>query len=567
MRKKMILLYNPYRDELGRFASKNSSAFFTGGNLASKQKYERIRNGLSEAKKGLTTDPVEYATRKDGLGPKITRVGADLGVESAFSWTIASAAFTNGSWLGAMGTAALATAFFGGATPAATVVGGLLVGAAASAVVTQFARGLKEKYLYAYLDRKAPKDDQHISLFGNEKRGVKHSAVSITKTGAGEIGFDVAVNAFGPMVGLPASWSVINSLKLETEGTNSDDFLVMLYPYLSAMAIGLVNSISVPYNEQLESFPGFVRDGDNMVITPGTLEEIAVAIQNETVPIVNISWGDNTYYLEESEQILLYNPYRDELGRFASKNSSAMFIGGNLKASDRTSVYQANRKTRKAVNTVKKRFASGTVKHDIVIAEDWNTTKKLTGASDNVLGAFTGSKLVVSPYGLAYANRGKFFDRVVTHEAVHARRRSKGGTFNLRSKAHMELEEGSTELLTFALQKYPYNKSPYIKQMRSVAYAARRGSKNNRREAWSLVSQMHWHNDTDRGVGSYQYYANSNKFNKGSNRDIEWLLAQRPTYKLEEEIDLFRESEMEIYRRMRLVGDSPIDPESIRSLE
>lgn len=313
-----IQLFNPYHDSLGRFTTGPSrgasqsdgdraSSIASGKSaLLSEGEYTEIYNNTTEAKRSMLAAPAEYLTRKEGMGPKIARLGLELGSETAFSWTIATAAFTKGSVLGALATAAIVGALFGGAPTAATVIGGLVVGAAASAVATQLFRAGKEKLLHAYLERHAPKDDDHMSFIGNPSKGKWYNERSaMTKTFASEIGFDVAVKAFGPYVGVPGSWSVINNLmELEEKDVepNTDEFIGIMSKYTSAMVLGHVNSVRVPYQEELKDFPGFRKKGNSLVINNETLEEFALAYQNDTFPQVFINFGDTSVEVRDESE-------------------------------------------------------------------------------------------------------------------------------------------------------------------------------------------------------------------------------------------------------------------------
>lgn len=574
-----IQLFNPLHDELGKFASKAGSAVVQTIGAKFRKSHETLAepaNGFMNDKKFMeayqsvptqlrpaVVTPVEYLSRKEGLGPRAARIALDAGTDVAFSWTVGSACFTNGAMLGGLATAAVATALFGAVPTAAVVIGGLVIGAGASAIATQIFRHAKTEYMYSFLDRYAPKDDAHVGFVHNGRDWKTHRT-EMYKTAGSEIAFDVAMKAFGPYAGIPGSWSVINNLKeLEVE-RDDESFAVVLLPYVSAMLMGRVNSISVPYD--LEGYPGFRHDGENWVITKDTVEEFTEAWLAGTLPYKECEFGDTSVTLDETllegeESIQLGNPNHDKLGRFASKQGQAARFFGGLDSKRQVDLKQAQRLTNKRVKEVSKRFDSGLVDGlETKLCNDWTCVKKETGISGNALGVYYHKKLVMTPHGLTYSSYDdkKFFNRVVDHETVHARKRSQGGSIIVRTKGQMDLEEGCTEILSMGMNGYPYHKSPYLNQMRAVAKAARNGAGNDKDKAWKIVSQMHYHNDTDRGLSAFQAYTAG----KGSNTDIEWLMGTMPRkLELDEDEKEFEKSEKEIYKTLRKVQDRTFNGE------
>jgi hypothetical protein len=126
------------------------------------------------------------------------------------------------------------------------------------------------------------------------------------------------------------------------------------------------------------------------------------------------------------------------------------------------------------------------------------------------------------------------------------------------SKSQSDLEEGLTEIISLNHVGYPYKKSPYIQQMRSVAYTVRKAAEGDTANAWQIANAMHYHNDGQLGLSTYQYYKGDSKFNEGSDDDIDWLFSQRLTLlEITDEVELeetFKKSEAEIYKTIRRSG-------------
>jgi hypothetical protein len=250
------------------------------------------------------------------------------------------------------------------------------------------------------------------------------------------------------------------------------------------------------------------------------------------------------------EAISLFNPFHDKAGRFASKKS-----GGSAAP---------------IVQEVSKRFKGGLVSHTVVEATNWKDAKKYSGISDrNYLGAFNASKqtITVSPAMKRFSKEQR--DKVVVHESIHARKRAGGGTLRVKSSAHVALEEGCTDLMAYGFSKTRVPSS-YVNEMASVATMARRASGNNKKKAWEVVSAMHYHNDTDKGLSSF--FKLGGNFTGGSVDDINWMLSQAPPTKLEidtenEFVLAFKQSEEVIYNTIRKIEtedfEMPVEEEDI----
>lgn len=578
-----IQLFNPLHDTLGRFASKvgggikrgakavgkfakeNEAELLTVGILAAGAAaggiaHHQFRKGLPDkaeykanydnqtslAQKILAT-PAEYISRKGSYGSLIARsaLGAG-GLTSSFAtestggkvlaavlpYTLAPSTFVSiaaggaiyakGSLLGAAATAAFSLAVFGAAAPAAaTLIGGVVVGSAATIIAYQLVDHAGKKFTNGYIKRYAPKDPYHITVTEDDETKRR----TFTKFSMDNLGI-LSLYSFANLA----------TTLLEEE---NDNLMASVMPMVAMLVFDdRVKRISSPFE-----IPGFTHGGNEWFLT------------KDLAPNFIKLWaGDST----ELENVQLFNPAHDNLGRFASKSGGGFsLLGGSLDPKRTPKPLQAQRSANKVMQGMGQKFKSGLVKGVKVEAcADWDCMKSKTGISANALGAYHKGKVVLSPHGLAYSayDNPKFFNRIVAHEATHARKRSGGGGIEFFSKNQVDLEEGATELISMGHTKYPYGKSPYIKQMRSVAAAARRGSGGNQARAWQLVSLMHYYNDTDRGLAAYRAYANSDKFNKGSDADVEWLMGSMPTQlELDEDEKQFAASEKEIYKSLRKV--------------
>jgi hypothetical protein len=583
-----VLLFNPFHDSLGRFASGAGGAIKRGakavGKFAKENEAELItagiiagaavaggtahyqfKKGLPEAKEyrklyGESTSltqkiiatPAEYLARKHSYGALIARsaLGAGglttstvsdntfekvvgtvlpygLGPSMFLSLAAGGAIYAKGSILGVAATAAFATAVFGAAAPsAALVIGGVIVGSAASLAAYQLVDYAGKRFTQAYIRRYAPKDPYHITITENEKKRKTFTRFALDEAGI------LSIYSFANLV----------TTLLEEE---NDNLMASVVPLVAMMCVdNRVKKISSSFE-----IPGFTKGGNEWFLT------------KDLAPNFIKLWaGDST----QLENITLFNSTHDELGRFAPKQGFA-FKGG-LEAKRPVKIGVAKKLTAMTIKEVKKKM---TLVDGLEVSHcsEWSCVKEKTGLTSNALGVYKDKKLVVTPYGMSFSSydHTPFYQRIVAHEATHARKRSQGGGIAFRNQTQADLEEGTTELISLGLTKYPSHKSPYYKQMKSVAYAARKGANNNHDRAWQIVSLMHYHNDTSRGVSAYQAYTGSSKFNKGSDADIEWLLGSMPT-RLESEddyIELFKKSEKEIYKEIRKVQNETFSDEVI----
>lgn len=574
-----IQLFNPLHDSLGRFAAnvggsikrgakavgkfakENEAELLTAGILAGvavaggvahhqfrkglpdKAEYTKTFNDQTPLSQRILAAPAEYISRKGSYGSLIARsaLGAG-GLTSSFAtestggkilsavlpYTLAPSTFVSiaaggaiyakASVLGSLATAAFATALFGAAAPAAaTVIGGIVIGSAATIIAYQLVDHAGKKFTNGYIKRYAPKDPYHITVTEDDETKRR----TFTRFTMDNLGI-LSLYSFGNLV----------TTLLEDEDRN---LMASVVPMVAMLVFDdRVKKISSPFE-----IPGFTHGGNEWFLTKDLASNFIKL------------WAGDEMTLET---VQLFNPAHDNQGRFASKQGFSL-LGGGLDPKRTPKPLQAQRSANKTVSAMGQTFKSGLVKGlKVKACGDWDCMKKETGISANALGAYHQGKLVLSPHGLAYSayDNPKFFNRIVAHEATHARKRSGGGGIEFFSKNQVDLEEGCTELISMGHTKYPYTKSPYIKQMRSVAAAAIRGSGGDRTRAWQLVSLMHYHNDTDRGLSAYRAYANSDRFNKGSDADVEWLMGSMPT-QLEQTDDDFAKSEAEIYKTIRKV--------------
>jgi len=636
-----VQLFNPYHDELGKFTSGKGGgggagaatkiAGRIGGDIAStvgtmaggplvgaaighltqraitkrqqdlearltqqgfdisQKKFNEQYKKLNFAEK-ILAKPAEFAARKDGIMPKIARLGLDIAPELAFRYTIGAGLFSNATLLGGAATAAAFGAIFGTAPAAAIIIGGFAVGIGAIMIVNHGLDFAGDAAVRSYLNRYAPKDPYHYDFthMSNTKKTWKATTITwdITHTVPDLIeglGIGIAYNYFGPMIGLPTFGgagltdqltNMAMEYKLEKdEPGDIHELLFAMQPYLAALGVQAIKYIRLPYDDQLQYIPGFYVDGNNLVITYETLPELLQAMEDGTIPeIKHIEFGtppEITIDTTQLEEYQLANPYHDELGRFSAKDGGSSESGessevhalwGSLDPTHTPNAVQAQKLGQAVVKDTGKLFKSGLVKDlKVKACDDWQCMKSETGIDKNVLGVYSEGQLTISPYGTAYsAYKSKdFFNRVVAHETTHARKRSGGGGIGLMSKPQSDLEEGLTEIISLNHIGYPYKKSPYIKQMRSVAYTVRKASGGDTTKAWQVANAMHYHNDGQLGLSTYQYYKGDNKFNQGSDDDIDWLFSQRPTsLEITDEGELeetFKKSEEEIYRTVRKV--------------
>ncbi len=244
-----------------------------------------------------------------------------------------------------------------------------------------------------------------------------------------------------------------------------------------------------------------------------------------------------TIQLEESIK-LVGNPFHDIAGRFTSASLS---VG--------------------LVNSYKDKIpAKLDPKMKVVVAKDWNQTKQLLGTSNqHILGAYHNHTLVLSPN----VNKQNA-ERVVRHEAYHGRIRANGLTgVNTMNKHTVDLEEGTTELLTFrGFKGGDPSRSWYYPQMKNVASVARKASGGDNKKAWKFVDSLHYYNGSSQSVSAIAHHTGEkdvSKYLRGNNSgdDLQWLLSH--PVNLEDFDQLFAESEQSIYNELRKIGAQEIE--------
>lgn len=417
-----FVLFNPYHDELGRFSSKSSAASIVAGSVG-KKKLSALRDFAKE--KGVPLDvavqtavrtPEYYAkakikeklsTKEKWLGkgsaldipdypddfwgktgeaihkviaapaeflarngriPKIARAVIEIGSDLAINQATKALVFGKASVLGAWAIGALATGLgFATAPLGLMAVGGVVLGIAATMIISEILDKAQDKAFYSYVNRFSPHDKNHIYV----SRTAAKKAATVVKIGAainylpGQIanmvifgmrkGIPPALAAFLDAIELGEITGVIGGLKLEEstmeEETNS--FVVAIWPNILQILYGTSSGLEFPYIEQLVDFPGFKKENDMLVIDYDGALEFAKAWANDSFPVLSepVEFGDMDFTVaEESVDELatvvdgiangnidmeddtyeLFNPHHDELGRFTEKpgGTKTALVGG-----------------------------------------------------------------------------------------------------------------------------------------------------------------------------------------------------------------------------------------------
>lgn len=562
--------------------------------LKAQQEYQEIYDKMPFAEKVLAT-PAEYIARKQGMMPQLARMGLDMAPEIAMRYTIGAGIYSAAAWAGGAAVAAASVALFGSVPTMAVVIGGLVAGTATMMVVNHGLDFAGDAAVRAYLGKYSPKDEYHMdfSHMSNTKKAWKATSIAWDVwTSSEHLVLGVAYDAFAPHLGLPTySSGTVDMLRevannangLEValeEGEPGDihEFVVSLMPYVAAMAVGQIFQIKIPFDNQLQHIPGFMPIDNALVMIPDTLPEFVEAYATGKMPeIKSIQFGElpeisvDPTKLEADENVRLYNKNHDDMGRFSSgqgggassgssesKGKAAHLWGdGNDYGVTDAQVSSSEKEAKAIVDKTGKMFKSGLVDNLEVSScgNDKCVMDKL-GEAGNFLGAYALGQLVITPMGVSYSGNKDYYNRIVSHETTHARKRSQGGTIGRMDDLQSGIEEGCTELISMGATRYPHKYSPYHNQMASVATAARKQSGNDRAKAWEIVNAMHYYNDTSKSVGMYKSMGGSVLFTNGDSNDIDWLFEDVPT-RLEKDQDVealekvFAASEKEIYSKLR----------------
>lgn len=262
------------------------------------KKYQEIYNASTPTWKKILCAPAEYAARKEGLGPQLARLAMEVGPDIAFGMTIGSALYSNSAIMGAAATAAISTALFGAAPGSVVVLGGLTVGIGASMIASEIVDHIGEKVVHTYINRASPKDPHHLTMQKSlAKKSVKAANwVSTIQSGVMAIGFE-GIMALTGMGGAQNSAliSAMQQFALENEEEPIDnyDIAVAILPMVSAMKVGALDKITLPYE-----FPGFKLIDNQWTMTPDTIDEF---IESGDIKLENIlSLGFRNYVRDAS---------------------------------------------------------------------------------------------------------------------------------------------------------------------------------------------------------------------------------------------------------------------------
>lgn len=267
--------------------------------------------------------------------------------------------------------------------------------------------------------------------------------------------------------------------------------------------------------------------------------------------------------LSWEEGIALFNPYHDELGRFAEKPGGAvsdLALAGDI-------ALRPNEKERlqKNISALGETLGhvSGTYKgkvHPLTNMDDWVKMKGfraiyVAGAANPESGdIYINPVLTASLAGrrsrfltMGVSDTRVLADSTIVHEMLHTRNR-KSGTTNPGM-----MEEGCTEILTLAAMKRSgtsmgeiYRTRAYSEAVFSLAKEARTRYPKSPNDAIKFIGDLHHQGITDDTVGLAfgGKYASDGRVRKlggniancnGNWRDLVWLFGEDESFKLEED--------------------------------
>lgn len=598
-----IILYNPYHDELGRFTTKegflgvankindniiknphlNKSALdVIGGyagsmapvgsktlvknyatkDLRKRQKlidketlsevdYKNKYQNLPGYAKDLLLNPAEALTRKGSRKAKAAMFAIDIGSDLIIRSIVRSLMFGAAYSAGAALTATAIGSLLGTTAPLwAVQVGGVVVGLGAVGVTSSIIDYGTSKILNHWIDSASPNDRHHIKLsgFAGTKRKLRTKAlVSLahlpTLPGA------IIGEVLG--VGLDA-YSIAGDVTLEISKEEYDAnegarlFSSDLYPFIVDLLLYEdAPYVFVPiYDPRLEEF-GFERvDDKSMYLYKDGALKFAKNWSTGNFPnIDNIHWGNTEISIDQTkleDSITLYNPYRDELGRFASKNSNFFGFGNRPKSRGLNSSELAPL-LRKNVET-SARLENGGI-NDIV-APSWGGVYKYDKnktAARQSFGMYSPrhNKIILTPNIRNLSKEEQEY--VIAHETIHSRPRLGGKPATFKTYEQIMVEEGLTEVINVGLNGPKiFYLSPYQEHAYGMAKMARHNSNGDRKQAWEWVKQAHIKNGdpnySKEITGGANYRQISDFFLRSGKDDLEWMLANPNDipYKLED---------------------------------
>jgi len=556
-------LFNPYHDKDGEFTSKKDATVVTRTTTKQTAKKTSKKNGkegffqkaysaMSAGAQKALLAPAEYMSRKSGLGPRLAKMGVEIGSDMLIEKLVGAAVLAKASVAGAALTQIAATAIMGAAMPAALpAVGGVLLGIGASWAITTGIDYLQTRSLNAYVNRYSPKDDQHVTLtmpkMGKFKKArMLFSFAPKAIVGTGNIMDMINGGELASGMGME-EWDAVVLESDDKPPSETQKFVASIWPLVSlVLSDEKTDGMRLPYLETLDGFPGFEKSGEYLVMNKAGAEKFAEHYSEADFPeIEKVSFGnpDGMWKTLEEEGALtpkgsekkleayqLFNPFHDKKGQFASKGS-------------------------KAISKVGTRLSNMPDNLDIVSHDSNKSVEKALGDfSKNGLAAYDNGKIHVTPRGVeVFAKNTKLRDHVYTHEAVHGRLRANGKPMVARNVKQAQFEEGATDLMAAAINGSP-NLIAYKGYAASIATMARESSKNQD-GAWRFVSESHYKN-SDPG------FAPSLK--PGKWEDVEWLMSSAPQ-KLEdvstEGLDEWKKSEEAKWRHIYNITEGGPDSE------
>lgn len=286
----LIKLYNPYHDRRGRFTSKRGAVVVSPNSMifdmeAIKSAYKRLSKKAQKA----VVAPAEYMSRKRGLGPKLARFGVELGSDMFISKLVGAAVFGKAALLSSTLAATVATGLFGVALPpAALVIGGVLVGAGANLIVSEFLDWGQTKVFNAYVNRYSPKDDNHIILSGSSapKKAMKagmylnpfywigmtaaYAVPVLTMSSVGGLDLRQLAQAES-LLEQPLFYYDRPMMKLKSTDEKTLDntrlFTSALWPHVLWLHIDKdLEKMTLPFMPELERFPCFNHENNQLVM-------------------------------------------------------------------------------------------------------------------------------------------------------------------------------------------------------------------------------------------------------------------------------------------------------------
>lgn len=342
-----LKLFNPFHDNLGKFAPKAFSGVSRVGNLAdgikqqraakikaqmqddllSQNEYEERYKTFSKAEQKFLVPPAKYLAGK-GIDNALIRGGVDFASDIAIRRTIAGLVYSSAYMLGVVGASYLGIT---GVLPLS--IAGVAIGVASSFALAGLVSRGKDDMFAAYLNRYAPTGNKYVTMSAKKQQEKRQRS---RKVDVGVAAMDwimpldnIAVLAYEGFstVGSVAGSATSPLYGLEEVGTDGNDyelFMTTIYPNVCDMVINKDFTIVVPFDVPGLEEIGFYKQEKVMVLDASTCWKFIEVWNNETFPKGRLEFGNVTYLEEgDAETIQLFNPFHGDDGRFASKAGSA----------------------------------------------------------------------------------------------------------------------------------------------------------------------------------------------------------------------------------------------------